>query len=77
MYVLQELPYIQHIAKFSGKFAFGFFKNNMIFPGPKETNMYLLFNFATQYVLTEILNDFSRSLQGISFLCFSLWEDWG
>lgn len=37
MYVLQELPCELYTAMFSGKFAFGFFKSNMNFPGPKDT----------------------------------------
>lgn len=54
MYVLQELPCELYTAKFSGKFAFGFFKSNMSFPGPKDTNKYLFFSSATQYILTGI-----------------------
>lgn len=39
------------------KFAFGFFKSNMNFSGPKDTKMYLFFSPATQYILTEIWKD--------------------
>lgn len=41
MYALRELPGVLYTAKFSGKFAFGFFKSNMDFPGSKDTESYL------------------------------------
>lgn len=38
--LLQELPWVLWTAEFSGKFAFGFFKSSMNFPGPRDIRRY-------------------------------------